>query len=171
MTFSRTGGRGEKSAVGASNGLSGMDMPPMLRLNVDMKSSGRSREVSIGELAAHFGLATHVLRHWESMGLLAPRRTPTGQRTYRLADQFRVAAILQAKQAGMGLDDIRAILTASNPTDRTAVLRHQHDELTRRIADARAALDLVEAGLNCEHGDLATCPHFQSLLAERVGHR
>jgi MerR family copper efflux transcriptional regulator len=34
----------------------------MLRLNVDMKS--------IGEVATRFGLPTHVLRHWESEGLL-----------------------------------------------------------------------------------------------------
>lgn len=70
--------------------LLGMDMAVILRRNVDMKSNGRSRYVSIGELAAHFGLATHVLRHWEAMGLLAPRRTPTGQRTYRLPEQLNV---------------------------------------------------------------------------------
>lgn len=27
---------------------------------------------AIGELAARFGLSTHVLRHWEAVGLLAP---------------------------------------------------------------------------------------------------
>jgi hypothetical protein len=29
-------------------------------------------EYTIGELAARFGLATHVLRHWEDVGLLSP---------------------------------------------------------------------------------------------------
>lgn len=144
-------------------------MSAIVRLNVDMKSSGARREVSIGELAERFGLATHVLRHWESTGLLNPHRSSAGYRTYGLADRYRVAAILQAKEAGMGLDDIRAILTAPTPAARTAVLRRQRDELTRRIADAQAALGLIEAGLDCRHGDLATCPHFQSLLAERVG--
>ncbi|MEU1481969.1 MerR family DNA-binding transcriptional regulator [Streptomyces sp. NPDC005760] len=39
-----------------------------------MKSSGDNgvSAMSIGALAARFGLATHVLRHWESMGLLHP---------------------------------------------------------------------------------------------------
>jgi MerR family transcriptional regulator, copper efflux regulator len=104
------------------------------------------------------------------MGLLSPLRSPAGQRLYRLTDRYRVAAILQAKEAGMSLDDIRAILTAPSPAARTAVLRRQRDELARRIADAQGALRLIEAGLDCRHGDLASCPHFQSLLAERVGH-
>ncbi|WXK67305.1 MerR family DNA-binding transcriptional regulator [Nonomuraea sp. N2-4H] len=29
--------------------------------------------MAIGEVAARFGLAPHVLRHWEAMGLLSPR--------------------------------------------------------------------------------------------------
>ncbi|MER5317779.1 MerR family transcriptional regulator [Streptosporangium roseum] len=28
--------------------------------------------MTIGDVAARFGPATHVLRHWESMGLLSP---------------------------------------------------------------------------------------------------
>lgn len=142
-----------------------------MRLNVDMKSSGLRREISIGELAESFGLATHVLRHWESMGLLTPRRSSAGQRVYGRADRYRVAAILQAKEAGMGLDDIRAILTAPTPAERNAVLQQQHDALTRRVAEAQAALNLIDTALGCEHGDLAICPRFQAVLADRVKHR
>jgi len=32
----------------------------------------------------------------------------------------------------------------------------------------QAALGLMDAGLDCRHGDLTTCPHFAALLAERV---
>lgn len=133
-----------------------------------MKSRGVRRQISIGELAKSFGLATHVLRHWESTGLLTPHRSSAGHRVFGLADRYRVAAILQAKEAGMGLDDIRAILTAPTPAERNAVLQRQHDELTRRIAEAHAALTLIDTALGCEHGDLAVCPRFQAHLAERV---
>jgi MerR family copper efflux transcriptional regulator len=136
-----------------------------------MQSRAARRDPLIGDLAENFGLATHVLRHWESMGLLAPQRSSAGQRVYGLADRYRVAAIMQAKEAGMGLDDIRAILTAATPDERNAVLQRQHDELTQRIAQAQAALTLVDTALHCEHGDLAICPHFRAALAERVGHR
>jgi MerR HTH family regulatory protein len=36
-----------------------------------MKSSAT---MTIGEVAGHFGLATDVLRHWETMGLLSLAR-------------------------------------------------------------------------------------------------
>ena len=39
-------------------------------------NSEMAPEYTIGELAARFGLATHVLRHWEDMGLLSPARYP-----------------------------------------------------------------------------------------------
>lgn len=105
------------------------------------------------------------------MGLLAPHRSSAGHRVYGPVDRYKVAAILQAKEAGMGLDDIRAILTASSPAERNAVLQRQRDELAQRIAEAQAALTLIETALDCEHGDLATCPRFQAVLAERIGLR
>jgi DNA-binding transcriptional MerR regulator len=36
----------------------------------------------IGELAGRFGLATHVLRHWEAAGLLIPAARVGGRRQY-----------------------------------------------------------------------------------------
>jgi hypothetical protein len=41
-------------------------------------------------------------------------------------------------------------------------------ELLERIARARAALDMLEGGLECGHDDIAACPHFQGLLADRL---
>jgi len=32
----------------------------------------------------------------------------------------------------------------------------------------QAALGLIDAGFDCRHGDLASCPHFPALLADRV---
>ncbi|MGH3587458.1 MAG: MerR family DNA-binding transcriptional regulator, partial [Pseudonocardia sp.] len=37
-----------------------------------MKSSPEAT-YSIGEIARHFDLAPHVLRHWETVGLLTPQ--------------------------------------------------------------------------------------------------
>jgi hypothetical protein len=40
--------------------------------------------------------------------------------------------------------------------------------LLTRIARARAALAMLEGGLECPHDDIMTCPHFQGLLADRL---
>lgn len=128
----------------------------------------KSTALAIGDLAARFGLATHVLRHWESTGLLAPARVG-GRRRYTEDDVYRVAAILRAKEAGLSLDQIRAMITTSDPARRAGILRERRDQLERRIADARAALDLIESALRCRHTDFTTCPHYRQLVSDRIG--
>ncbi len=133
-----------------------------------MKSSAEQPLLSIGEVAAQFGLATHVLRHWESVGLLTPTRAVAGRRRYSRDHLYRIAIILQAKEVGLSLDDIRDIMTAPTPTLRTQVLYRHRSELARRIARAQASLDLIDCALSCDHEDLSTCPHFQAVLDDRI---
>lgn len=143
-----------------------------MQLKVDLKSSDAGEmhggEMSIGEIASRFGLATHVLRHWESMGLLAPSRV-NGRRRYSFDDLFRIDVILQAKEVGLHLDEIREMLTTTDPKHRRAILRRQHTELAERIARAQASLEMIEHGLKCPHEDFTTCPNFQRKSAERIG--
>ena len=97
------GGAGLSSTAlscGMRASIASFDMRPILRLHVDMKSSAT---MSIGEAAGHFGLATHVLRHWETMGLLSPPRATGGRRRYERSDLYRVASVLLAKEAGLAL--------------------------------------------------------------------
>ncbi|MER7591706.1 MerR family transcriptional regulator [Micromonospora sp. NPDC127501] len=128
----------------------------------------KSSTMTIGEVADHFGLPAHVLRHWESVGLLCPARVTGGRRRYTRDDLFRVASILRAKQAGLSLPDIRAFLAAGDPATRKDVLRRNHCALQVRMAALRSALDLLEAGLNCSHEDVTTCPNYRGRLAELV---
>ncbi|MET8969404.1 MerR family transcriptional regulator [Streptomyces hydrogenans] len=131
-----------------------------------MKSSERGAggtTSSIGELAARFGLATHVLRHWESTGLLAPARDAHGRRRYGPEHATRIAVILRAKQAGLSLAALRALLDAGGPADRRHRLEAHRDELRARLADTQACLDLVLCALDCTHEDVTTCPRFRAL--------
>ncbi|SEP53323.1 MerR family transcriptional regulator [Amycolatopsis saalfeldensis] len=132
-----------------------------------MKSS--ETVLTIGEIAACFGLATHVLRHWESMGLLSPVRAAGSRRRYGRDDLYRVAVILRAKEAGFSLNDIRDMITAQEPAARRDVLRRRHAELARRIAEAQASLELIECALDCDHDDFTQCDHFQAMVADRIG--
>lgn len=124
--------------------------------------------MTIGQVADHFGLPAHVLRHWESVGLLSPARVEGGRRRYTRDDLFRVASIVVAKQAGLPLPDIRAFLAACDPVARKDVLRRNQLALQARMAALRSTLDLLEAGLNCPHEDIVTCPNYRAGLAELV---
>ena len=125
-------------------------------------------EYSIGELASRFGLATHVLRHWEEMGLLAPARRVAGRRRYGAAHVTRVAEIQLGKEAGFSLEQLRELVTAPDRERRRRVLRDQLGQVRERIARLTLAQTLLEHGLRCEHEDYQACPRFQEMVLARL---
>ncbi|MGC1214806.1 MAG: MerR family transcriptional regulator [Micromonospora sp.] len=125
--------------------------------------------MTIGEIAGRFGLATHVLRHWESLGLLTPARAVAGRRRYGTADLYRVATILRAKEAGLSLDQIREMLTAGGSARRREILRRHREDLVARIAALQDSLRFIDGGLECEHEDFTACPHYQETVRSRIG--
>jgi len=129
-----------------------------------MKSS---TDWSIGELAERFGLETHVLRHWESAGLLDPDRDPAGRRRYGRDDVVRVAVIIRSKWAGMSLDQISVLLDA-DARDRHAVLDAHVRDLDRRMAEMALSREMTVHALECRAHDIATCPHFRSRVEDLV---
>ena len=142
-------------------------MPTIMRVNVHMKSSAVDDDLTIGDLARRFGLATHVLRHWESMGLLDPGRAAGGQRRYGHADLMRVAMVLMGKEAGISLRELAAMLASGNPMDRADLLRQHAAELDQRIAQAQAAKDLIEEALSCPL-PFDECPRARAQIAARI---
>ena len=125
-------------------------------------------EYSIGELADRFGLATHVLRHWEDMGLLTPARRVASRRVYGPAHVTRVAEILLGKDAGFSLEQLRELFTAPDRKQRREVLRSQLTQVRERIARLTLSQTLLEHGLRCRHQDYQACPHFQAMVLARV---
>ncbi|OWA00943.1 MerR family transcriptional regulator [Streptomyces sp. CS113] len=135
-----------------------------------MKSSDDGADsLGIGALAARFGLATHVLRHWETMGLLRPGRDAGGRRRYGADDLTRVATILLLKEAGLSLTTIGSLTTRAGRAARHALLRPAAEELQSTIAAAQASLELIEGGLNCTFEDVTQCPNYRRRITERVG--
>jgi MerR family transcriptional regulator, copper efflux regulator len=145
-------------------------MKPSLRVNVGMKSNEGNRvALTVGEVAERFGLAAHVLRHWEAMGLLSPERDLNDHRIYGPGDLYRVAVILRAKEAGLGLEAIREMLTTRDAAARRDILSRQREDLARRIAELEFSLALVECALECDHEDFTLCREFQAAMAARIG--
>ena len=123
----------------------------------------------IGDLAAKFGLAPHVLRHWEDMGLLAPQRAGNGRRLYGPAEANRIVLILLAKEAGFSLEQTRQLFTHATDRDARRKLYRQHsDELRQRIAAAQASLAIVEHAADCGADDVTTCPNLVAEVAARL---
>ena len=132
-----------------------------------MKTKEGPARWSVGELAERFGLATHVLRHWEDKALLTPDRDGAGRRRYGEADAYRVAVIVASKAAGMSLDQIRALVDGG-ATDRRAILRAHLAELDARMAAMERSRHMTEHALECRAHDIATCPNFRANVGDIV---
>ncbi len=121
-----------------------------------MKSSS---SWSIGQIAARFGLGTHVLRHWEDVGLLDPVRDAGGRRRFSEVEVTRVAVVVRSKRAGMSLEQISALLGGQVEERREMLVAHVED-LDRRMVEMARSRKMTLHALDCRAHDIATCPNF-----------
>lgn len=119
--------------------------------------------MTIGELAAEVGLETHVLRHWDSVGVLKPASRVNGRRRYGPEHRVRVAMILRAQEAGLSLDQIGQILDAGGKTRRAVLMKHRA-ELDERLRQLERARQMIEHALECEAERYMDCPVFQRIV-------
>src|SRR5215217_832748 len=101
-----------------------------------MSTTGRVR---IGELSRRTGVSIDLLRVWERRyGVLAPERTPGGQRLYSVADEQRIRAMQGHLARGLSAGEAARLVTQSGGAAVSA------QELALPLADALDELD--EAG-------------------------
>jgi DNA-binding transcriptional MerR regulator len=105
-------------------------------------SDGRYRVHEFAELA---GVTVKTLHHYDRVGLLRPRRTPSGYRVYTQSDLVRLEQILALKTIGFSLNDIRSLLDRET-LPLPAIFRQQRHVLEekRRLLD-RAIRALTDA--------------------------
>ena len=123
--------------------------------------------LSIGDAAARFSLPTHVLRHWEDVGLLNPERDGGDRRRYGDDDLVRIGVIVRSKSAGMSLEQIGVLLDEQAP-ERHRVLEEHLADLERRMADMERSRRMTEHALRCRSHDITTCPRFRAIMDEVV---
>lgn len=126
----------------------------------------------IGEAAATLAVATHVLRHWEDVGLLRPRRLSSGHRAYddQTIGQARMIQICQ--QAGLSLAEIKE-LARRDRGNRIALIESKRDQIAQQVSSLRLADKFLAHVAHCEHPVISECPECSALTnpARRVGRR
>lgn len=120
---------------------------------------------SIGDVAHKFDLDTHVLRHWESVGLLSPARDSADRRLYSESDIVRVAVIVRNKAAGMSLPQIAVLLDADS-YQRHKILAEHIADLDHRMEEMRLSREMTYHSLHCEQHDIVNCPRFRASLED-----
>ncbi len=100
--------------------------------------------LSIGQLARAAGTSVQTIRWYEARGLLArPMRTRGGQRRYDERALKRLLFIRHARDLGLTLQDIRALLAlvdepAAPCEEADAIIRRELARVRRKIAGLQA---------------------------------
>lgn len=123
----------------------------------------KSSRMSIGELAGRFGLATHVLRHWEDEGLLTPTERVKGRRYYDESHAARITMILRGKDMGLSLAQIAEILSEPNHDEHKRLLSAHHNRVVAQIHRLEAAKRMLDHAIGCPHNDVSRCEEFQNV--------
>jgi MerR family transcriptional regulator, copper efflux regulator len=114
--------------------------------------------VPVGRAAAELGIETHVLRHWEDVGVLVPLRTQSGHRRYDDELLTRARLIRLCQRAGLSLADIRALYAADRPA-RIGIVEGNRERIVLTIAKLERAEQFLAHVLNCVHPMVSECPH------------
>lgn len=123
------------------------------------------QEMKIGDAAAALGIEAHVLRHWESVGLLAPQRSPAGHRSYNkhILDYARVIQNLQ--HTGLSLEQIRQ-LGLSAYDERLALIGSHRAAVRDQMALLAAADRFLEHIADCTHPIIDECTECSSFISQ-----
>jgi MerR family redox-sensitive transcriptional activator SoxR len=133
-----------------SNSGSGTDGPPLL---------------TIGELADRAGKSPSAIRYYEQIGLLPQPARVNGRRRYEAGTVRTLAVIDTAQRAGLALDEIRLLLSASQ--DDSAAIERLREVAERKLPEVIALIerselvrDWLEGAARCECPNLTECPLF-----------
>jgi len=128
--------------------------------------------LNIGEAAKASGVSAKMIRHYESIGLLAAaRRTESGYRVYGQDDVHVLRFVHRARALGFSLDQIGTLLSLWQDKGRAsadvrALARRHIGELDRKIEEMQAMRRTLESLAASCHGDARSdCPILDDLAA------
>lgn len=126
-----------------------------------------SEHMQIGEVATRTELSLRTIRHYEDTGLVIPSaRSQGGFRLYTESDVARLMVIRRMKPLGFTLDEMRALLEATDRLDTGEERpREEHEELLDRIRGFEQAAQQRVEDLRTQ---LARAEEFAATLAERL---
>jgi MerR family transcriptional regulator, redox-sensitive transcriptional activator SoxR len=143
-------------------------MITIVGVKVDLMSNpkpGGPPLLTIGELADLAGKRPSSIRYYEQIGVLPQPVRVGGQRRYDAGTVRTLAVIETAQRAGLTLDEIKALLSAS-PDDKSAIDKLR-EVAARKLPEIVALLERaeivrcwLESAARCECPSLGECPLF-----------
>ena len=137
-----------------------------------MITSPHAGSFNIGHAAQRAKVSAKMVRHYESLGLLAPvARTEAGYRQYSEADIHALRFIRRARDLGFSMPEIATLLGLWQDKQRASasvkqIAQTHIDDLQQRIAAMQAMQRTLAQLVSCCAGDARPdCPILDDLAA------
>lgn len=109
-------------------------------------------EYTVKKFSAIAGVSTRTLRYYDEIGILKPARiNSSGYRIYGEKEVDRLQQILFYRELGVGLDDIKEIITSPD-FDETNALKQHYKELLERKKQLDILIENVEKTIFSKEG-------------------
>lgn len=148
-------------------------MTPVASAPLAAATTWDAARVPIGTAAQRAGVSPRMVRHYESLGLLAPvGRTESGYRQYSEADVHALRFIRRARDLGFSMTEIATLLGLWQDKQRASasvkqIAQTHIDDLQQRIAAMQAMQRSLQELVGCCAGDARPdCPILDDLAAE-----
>ncbi|NVP55322.1 Cu(I)-responsive transcriptional regulator [Mycoplana rhizolycopersici] len=128
--------------------------------------------MNIGEAASASGVTAKMIRHYESIGLIAEAgRTGSGYRTYGPKDLATLSFIRRARDLGFSIAQIRDLLALWQDRDRASadvkrIAAGHIEELTAKMRQLQEmVMTLQHLSAHCQGNDRPDCPILERLAS------
>ena len=123
----------------------------------------RTEPMTVGQVAAAYGITVRTLHHYDEIGLLEPsERTPAGYRMYSPADLARLQSIVVYRRLDFGLEQIAELLAAEASDDASAArvehLRRQRATVATRLEELSELVGAIDRALEREMSNQPATP-------------
>ncbi|MBT9778196.1 MerR family transcriptional regulator [Clostridium sp. MCC353] len=97
----------------------------------------------IGELAKLYGISTDVLRYYEELGILVPRRASNGYRVYRTEDLWCLNVIRDLRGLGFSMEQIRTYLKERSISSSLSMLDQELTAIDEKLEQLTGLRDNI----------------------------
>ncbi|ASP23440.1 HTH-type transcriptional regulator HmrR (plasmid) [Antarctobacter heliothermus] len=128
--------------------------------------------MKIGDVALQSGLPPKTIRFYEDIGLIRPRRSDNGYRSFCEQDLHKLAFLGRARALEFTIEDCRTLMALYEDDHReSAQVKAVSEEQLRQIDEKIAQLQFMRATLDtlihaCAGDHRPDCPILQDLVRD-----
>jgi Cu(I)-responsive transcriptional regulator len=125
--------------------------------------------MNIGDVSRRSGLPAKTIRYYEDIGLITPKRSANGYRSFRESDLHKLGFLGRARSLGFSIADCRTLLALYENRSRAsadvkAIARDHLSRIETKLAELQQMHDTLSHLVSaCAGNDRPDCPILADL--------